>query len=102
MLPRAEAVNDGASVYDAGLLWRGTQAAPAASCPSKGRTEVSMSVPRTGKTSLTVALCALILSADPALTQDLDADARRSQAERLVTEFWHRVWIPQPDLTGHR
>ena len=53
-----------------------------------------------GKTSLIVALCALIASACPALTQDLDADARRSQAERLVTEFWHRVWIPQPDLTA--
>lgn len=52
------------------------------------------------KASLIGALCALIVSACPGLAQGLDADARRSQAERLVTEFWDRVWTPQPDLTA--
>ena len=53
-----------------------------------------------GKASLIVALCALIVPACPALAQGPDADARRSKAERLVAEFWDRVWVPQPDLTA--
>ena len=29
-----------------------------------------------------------------------DEAGKRAQAERLVTEFWDRVWTPEPDLTA--
>jgi len=54
------------------------------------------------KSALKISLRALVITfvlSSIALTAHADDKAKkRTQAERLVTEFWERVWSPPPDL----